>query len=150
MQTTFSTPTDTTIAYERRFDAPIDRVWAAYTEPELVQQWLGYGEFVTCEMDIRPGGSYLWVWRLDDGNELTIRGEVVDAQAPTLLVADEYMADQPSPARSHIEFHDADGATVMSGTIEFATKEIRDAAHESGMAQGMDWSFDRMAALLAK
>ena len=150
MQTTFTTPTDTTIAYERRFDAPIDRVWAAYTEPEFVKQWLGYGEFVTCDMDIRPGGSYLWVWRFEDGNELTIRGEVVDATAPTLLVSDEYMDDQASPARSRIEFSEVDGATLLRGTIEFASKEIRDAAHESGMSQGMDWSFGRMAELLAE
>nr|WP_225751703.1 SRPBCC domain-containing protein [Pseudoclavibacter sp. Marseille-Q3772] len=148
METTFSKPTDTTIAYEREFNASVDRVWAAYTEPELVRQWLGYGEFITCEMDIRDGGSYLWVWRLDGGQELSIRGEVIEATPPTRLVADEYMDGVDSPTRSAIEFIERDGTTVMLGTMEFASAEIRDQAYATGMAEGMDWSFNRMADLL--
>lgn len=144
MQTDFTLPNDTTIAYERRFATTPEKLWEAYTTPELVRQWLGYGEFVTCDMDIRAGGSYRWVWDIN-GGELEITGEVLEADAPHRLVSDEHMSgvDGP-PARSVVEFVADGDATIMRGTIGFANREARDGAYASGMAGGMDDSFTKL------
>lgn len=148
MQTEFTLPTDTTIQYERRFPASPDKVWEAYTTPEIVRQWLGYGEFTTCEMDMRTGGSYRWVWDVN-GGELEIHGDVIEAQPPHRLVTDEYMGgtDFP-PARSIVEFVAEGDETILRGTIEFPTKEARDGAYATGMADGMDDSFSKLDALI--
>lgn len=147
MKTTFSLPTDTTIVYERRFAAAPERLWEAYTDPELVRQWLGYGEFVTCEMDMRPGGSFRWVWQLPDF-VLGIHGDVLEVEAPHRLVTTEQMTDMDyPPTRNTIEFSSDGDGTLMRGTIEYASQEARDAAYASGMADGMDDSFTKLEGL---
>ena len=54
---TVTTPTDREIHIERVFDAPRDRVFAAYTDPELIPEWWGPRGTTTVvdEMDVRPG-----------------------------------------------------------------------------------------------
>lgn len=149
MKTTFALPTDTTITYERRFTASPERVWNAYTEPDQVRQWLGYGEFITCEMDMRPGGSYRWEWKLPDFT-LGIHGDVLEAEPPHLLVTTEYMSGTDYPATRNVLELVADGdGTIMRGTIEYASTEARDAAYATGMADGMDDSFTALEALTA-
>lgn len=149
MKTTFNRPTDTTITYERRFSASPDRIWAAYTRPEQVTRWLGYGEFITCEMDMRTGGSYRWEWKLPDF-VLGIHGDVVEADAPHRLVTTEHMTDTDYPPTTNTLELIADGdGTVMKGTIEYASTEARDAAYASGMAEGMDYSFTNLEEITA-
>lgn len=153
MRTTFALPSETTITYERRFAASPERLWRAYTDPDLVRQWLGYGEFVTCEMDMHPGGSYRWVWQLPDFT-LGIHGDVLEADPPRRLVTSEHMSDTDYPPTTNtIEFlpdGDGDGdGTIMRGTIEYASREARDAAYATGMADGMDDSFTELAKIAA-
>jgi Activator of Hsp90 ATPase homolog 1-like protein len=64
-----TTPDDTSIVVHRDFDAPPDKVWRAMTEPEHLRRWLGDPSFplITCEMDVRVGGSYRWVFTQPDG-----------------------------------------------------------------------------------
>lgn len=157
MKTQFSLPTDTAIAYERRFEAPIDRVWAAQTEPELLRRWLlgpnPDTEFAVCEMDVRPGGECRWVWRDADG-ELEIASTVLEAEAPRRLVTEERMrmaGMDPWPAtRNTLELAEDGEGTILRTTIEYASKEARDGAYASGMADGIEASFERIDAALAR
>jgi len=142
MKTRFDRPTDTTITYEREFSAAPEKVWEAYTRPELLRTWLGYGEFVTCEMDIRPGGSFRWVWQLPEFT-MGIHGEVLEVEAPRLLVTTEHMTDTDYPPTTNtVELEPLDGGgTLMRTRIEYASVEARDGAWESGMASGVEDSF---------
>jgi hypothetical protein len=58
-----TTPTDREIKIERVFDAPRDRVFAVYTDPELIPEWWGPRgtTAVVDQMDARPGGSWRFV-----------------------------------------------------------------------------------------
>src|SRR5690606_19831799 len=60
-----TTPSKSTVAVERTFDAPARLVWAAHTQPEYIKQWLlgpdGW-DMPVCEVDLRVGGSYRWEW----------------------------------------------------------------------------------------
>ena len=61
-----TTPSDREIAMTRVFDAPRDLVFDAWTKPELLKRWLGvFGNwsFAVCEVDLRVGGKYRYVWR---------------------------------------------------------------------------------------
>jgi len=76
-----TTPSDREIAMTRVFDAPRTLVFDAHTKPDLVRLWLlgppGWSMPV-CEMDVRVGGTYRWVWRHDrDGTTMGMGG--VDA-----------------------------------------------------------------------
>lgn len=152
MNITVSLPTDTSIRYERRFTAPVERVWEAYTNPDIVRTWLAGPDpqttFEVCEMDIRPGGAFRWVWQNPDGR-LEIHGDVLDVDAPHRLVTTEKMGDMPfPPTNNEITFEEVDGETLMTGVITYASQEMRDGAYASGMAEGMDVSFDKLAELL--
>ena len=121
MKTEFTLPDDTTISYTRTFAAPAERVWQACTDPQVVRTWmLGPSEdttFEVCDMD----------------------------DAPRRLVTTEQMggADWP-PTHNVVELTEQDGRTVLTGTIRYPSKEARDGAYASGMADGMDVSFARL------
>ena len=53
-------PSDLEFRVERVFDHPIERVWAAYTDPALIPQWWGQGTTVD-RFDLRAGGGYRFV-----------------------------------------------------------------------------------------
>lgn len=63
--------TDTSLTVRRTFDAPRERVWKAWTDPEQVTQWWGPNGFTTTvhEMDVRPGGVWRFIMRGPDGTD---------------------------------------------------------------------------------
>src|SRR6266700_131199 len=67
-----TTPSDREIAMTRVFNAPRKLVFDAWTKPELLKRWMigppGWS-FVVCEIDLRVGGAYRYVWRGPDGME---------------------------------------------------------------------------------
>lgn len=149
MKTQFSLPDDTSIRYTRTFAAPVERMWAAYTDPAVVRTWMlgpdPETEFAVCDMDVRDGGSFRWVWR-DSNGELEIHGDVVSADPPHRIVTTEFMGgtDFP-PTHNVVEFTPSDEGTLMTGTITYVSKEARDGAYATGMADGMDASYNRLA-----
>lgn len=148
MKTEFSLPDDTSIRYARAFDASPQRVWDAYTTPSIVRTWMTGPHpgtnFTVCDMDIRKGGTYRWVWQSPQGR-LEIRGDVLEADEPHHLVTTEQMSDVDLPPTRHEISFTADGdRTIMTGTIIYHSQEARDNAYASGMGTGMDASFDRL------
>ena len=81
----------------RSFDAPRSRVFEAFTRPELVKQWLGVRRGWTlpvCEIDLRPGGAYRYVWRGPDRAEMGMGGVFKEITVPERVVCTERF-DQP-------------------------------------------------------
>ncbi len=154
MQTRFSLPDDTSIAYERDFAAPASEVWRAYTDPEIVRTWMlgpdPETEFRTCEMDIRAGGSFRWAW-VDADGELVIEGDVLEVDAPHRLVTVERMGGSAMqgmelpPSTNTVTLTEADGITTLRTVTVYPSREVRDGAYASGMDAGVDASFERLA-----
>src|SRR3989454_4488921 len=92
-----TTPSDREIAMTRVFDAPRSLVFDAFTKPELVKQWLlgppGWSMPV-CEIDLRVGGTYRYVWRHANGNEMGMGGVYREIVAPERIVATQKF-DEP-------------------------------------------------------
>ena len=87
-----STPSDTDIAMTREFDAPRHLVFEAYTKPELLKQWLGVQNGWTlevCEVDLRVGGAYRYVWRGPGRSEMGMGGVFKEIEPPGRIVATE-------------------------------------------------------------
>jgi uncharacterized protein YndB with AHSA1/START domain len=149
-----STPTDRDILITRVFDAPRHLVFEALTTPELMKQWLtgppGWS-FVVCEIDLRPGGAYRYVWRDTDGNEMGMGGTLREVVAPERLVATERFDQAWYPGEGVVTqtLVERGGQTTLTVAIRYESKEARDIALQSGMDQGMAMGYERLAELLA-
>src|SRR5262245_19787454 len=92
---TITTPTDREILMTREFAAPRELVFDAFTKPELIRRWLGGlpgWSMVVCDVDLRPGGTYRWVWRRDGGgpeSEMGMVGTYVEVVRPERIVSTE-------------------------------------------------------------
>ncbi len=148
-----STPSDREVRFTRVFDAPRTLVFDAFTKPELLKRWLsgppGWS-FVVCEVDLRVGGAYRFVWRNRDGTEMGMRGvhrEIV----PPEKVVNTQVFDQDwtgGEAVGTLLLTEKDGRTTSTNTILYATKDARDGALRSGMDQGMVAGYNRLEDLL--
>lgn len=149
-----STPTDLEIVVERMFDAPADLVFDCYTTPDLVRRWLtGADEWSlsTCEIDLRVGGTYRYVWSGPDGESMGMTGTFHEVEPPVRLVTTERFDDDFGMGKMLITtvFHAEGDRTRLSQTILCESKTHRDTAVATGMTEGMGMSFDSLDALLA-
>jgi uncharacterized protein YndB with AHSA1/START domain len=153
-KTSITTPSDTEIRIERTFDAPRQLVWEAYTDPELLPEWLGPHELTMTidEFDLRPGGSYRFTHRDSEGNEFVFFGELREVEEPKLIVrtfAWEGMAGKFSVERAELEELDGDRTRIVV-TSSFDSKEDRDGMLQSGMEHGVVESYARLDELFAR
>ena len=147
--TTVSTPSDTEIRIEREFDAPRELVWEAYTDPEMVAEWLGPRDSSRpgVTMDLRPGGSYRW----DFGN-YKFFGEFREVVPQERLVTTfDWEGSDRKPSVDHAEFEELDGGrTRIVVMTTFASKDDRDAMIEDGMERGVRDGYSKMDELLER
>jgi uncharacterized protein YndB with AHSA1/START domain len=152
MRHTLSTPSDRTIRVERVFDAPLDRVWRAYTDPALVAQWWGRGNRVVVErMELERGGHWRFVEHAPDGvhgfegryREVTPRERISQTF--------EWDGLPGHTVLETVDFTDlGDGRTRIVITSLFFTAEERDGMLGSGMETGMAQSFAALDRILAR
>ena len=149
-----TTPTDREIVLTRTFDAPRRLVFDAYTKPELLKRWLGVHNgwsLAVCEIDLRVGGSYRYVWRGPDGAEMGMGGIYREVVPPERIVSTEKF-DQPwypGEAVGTVVMVEQGGRTTVTTTILYDSKEARDAVLRSPMEQGIAAGYNRLAEVLA-
>lgn len=156
-----SLPSDTEVLVKRSFDAPARLVWRAYMEPDLLRRWCtGYPgwSMPVCEMDMRVGGKYRWRWRSDEnGQEFGFTGKVLEVVPLARIVHTQIfdpgdlggsMGGEPSIIT--VTFHEANGITLVTTSMKFASKADRDAAYSTGMTDGMEYSYTKLDAVLAE
>jgi uncharacterized protein YndB with AHSA1/START domain len=153
-KTSITTPSETEIRIERTFDAPRQLVWEAYTDPELLPEWLGPRELsmTVDEFDLRSDGSYRFTHRDSEGNEFVFFGEFREVAEPNVIVrtfAWEGMPGKFSVERE--EFEELNGErTKIVVTSTFDSKEDRDGMLQSGMERGVVESYSRLDELFAR
>ena len=143
------------IVLSREFDAPRTLVFEALTRPQHVRRWLcgppGW-EMSVCEMDVRVGGKYRWVWRsLTDGSEMGMGGEYREISPPERLVQTEQFdhAWYPGVGIGTFVLTESNGRTLFTQTMLYESRQARDAVMQSGMEEGVGPSYDRLEELLA-
>ncbi|HEY1867315.1 MAG TPA: SRPBCC family protein [Candidatus Cybelea sp.] len=142
-----TTPSEREIRVTRTFDAPPDLVFQCHTKPEFVKKWLlGPPEWSmpVCEIDLRAGGGYHYVWRNDDGREFGVQGKFHEIVAPARIVNLETMDGVPGEALCTTTFESSGDGTLFTLTMQFESQDLRDGALESGMTHGMSISYDRL------
>jgi uncharacterized protein YndB with AHSA1/START domain len=156
---------DQPVVITRIFKAPVERVWAAWTEPEQLQKWWGPKDFTapSASIDLRVGGKYLFCMRGKPGPDMPSQdfwstGTYVEIVPMKKLVCDdsfadadgnvvspgEYgMADFPEVMRVQIDFEQlSDGTTKMTLTHNGAPA----GGNADNMMDGWNQSLDKMAA----
>lgn len=143
------------IVMTRAFDAPRDLVFEAFTKPELLKRWLlgppGWS-MVVCDIDLKVGGTYRYVWRRDsDGTDMGMGGVYREIVAPERIVATEKFDESwyPGEAVGTLVLTERDGRTTVTQTMLYATREARDGVLKSGMESGVAASYDRLDGVLA-
>lgn len=150
-----TTPTPTQVRIERALAAPRELVFEAYTTPELLRRWLLGPEgwaMPVCEVDLRPGGGYRYVWRKEGEPDLALTGTFEEVQPPERLVAREVYDGDWTGGETLvvIEFEaQEDGGTLVRTTVQYSSTGSRDAAMRTGMADGMEAGYSRLDELLA-
>ncbi len=138
------------IVMTRIFDATRDLVFDALTKPELVKRWLlgppGW-TMPLCEIDLKVGGSYRYVWRSEqDGSEMGMGGMYQEITRPDRLVHTELFDKAWYPGESLITtaLTEHDGITTMTVTLGYESRAARDGVLESDMESGVAPSYDRL------
>jgi uncharacterized protein YndB with AHSA1/START domain len=145
-----TTPSDLEVTMTRVFEAPRSLVFHALTKPELVRRWLLGPDGWTmpiCEIDFRIGGAWRYVWRNADGREFGMDGVYREIVAPERIVHVERFEE--GEALVTTLFNQQAGKTTLTTTMLFASKAERDGALASGMADGVEASYDRLEEILA-
>jgi uncharacterized protein YndB with AHSA1/START domain len=137
---------------ERVFDAPVERVWQAFTDPALVAQWWGRGnELVIERMEVECGGHWRYVEHASDG-EHGFEGRYREVTPPTRLVYTFEWDGMPGHVAIDtvvLEDLGRDRTKVITTSL-FHTVEERDGMLSSGMEQGLAQSYSALDALLAR
>ncbi len=149
-----ATSGDREIVMTRVFDAPRRLVFDALTQPELLKRWLlgppGWSMAV-CEVDLRVGGAYRYVWRHVDGREMGMGGVLREVVPPARLVATEKF-DNPwytGEALATQVLVEAGGRTTLTLTMSYESREVRDGVLKTPMEEGVGASYDRLEELLS-
>lgn len=144
------------IVMTRVFDAPRRLVFEAFTRPELVKRWLlgppGWSMPV-CEIDLRVGGRYRYVWKHDaDGSEMGIGGVYREVVPLERIVATEKFdqAWYPGEAVVTLSLVEHHGKTTITQTLFYDSRQTRDAVLKSPMESGVAASYERLEKLVAQ
>ena len=138
----------------RSFNAPSALVFDAFTKPELLRQWLlgppGW-TMPICEIDLRVGGKYRYVWRnVNNGNEMGMGGVYREVAPPERIVATEKFDESWYPGGAVVTFviTEQAGRTTVTQTILYDSREAREAVLKSPMESGVTAGFNRLEELL--
>jgi uncharacterized protein YndB with AHSA1/START domain len=144
---------DREIVMTRSFAAPRALVFEAMTKPALLKRWFGvFGGWTlaVCEIDLRVGGEYRYLWRGPDGMEMGMRGVYREVSPPERLVATEKFdqAWYPGDAVGTTTFRENGGETTLTTAVLYSSREARDAVMQSPMETGAAAGFNALESLL--
>jgi uncharacterized protein YndB with AHSA1/START domain len=130
------TEQETELRVSRRFDAPRERVFEAWTNADVLRRWWAAGEdwkTPTAEVDARPGGRYRLSMQDPDGSVHTVVGEYREITPPERLAFTWSWEGGPPEMEGSadtlvvVDFkEDGDGTEVVLTHTGFAQPAIRD------------------------
>ena len=140
------------IEITRVFNAPRRLVFEAHSKPEhLRRRWGPRSTTMTsCETDFRSGGSWRFVLRTSNGQEVAFRGDYHEVVPPERLVQTFEFEGAPPGAVSveTLTFTEQDGMTTLTSISRFDSVEARDGMYSPEMEKGAAETYDRLEELL--
>jgi uncharacterized protein YndB with AHSA1/START domain len=132
------------LVLRRTYAAPRQRVFDAWTNPELAMKFFGPGDVTVpeMEMDVRTGGTYRIVMLMPDGERMNVGGTYREVRAPERLSM-TWRWEEDDPADEFdtlltLDFNEVAGGTELVLTHEqLASVESRD-RHADGWGKILD------------
>ncbi len=148
-------PNNLEIVITRDFNAPREMVFDACTTPSAINKWQVGTEGHTmpvCEIDLRVGGKWRFVWRMPDGSEMGAGGVYQEVNRPVRIVHSELFDEDWTGGESVVtsEFKDTPFGTTLVMTIKYASTEARDGALTSPMSEGMEAGYRKLDSFLSQ
>ncbi len=151
---------------ERVFSAPRERVWQAWTDPQVFEKWWGPRGWKTTvkSFDFRSGGSGVYGMKCEDENQGEWYGqsswgkmEFLEVNAPDSFVYKDFFCDENGVVNDEMpvmtitmEFFEEDGKTRVVSTGVFETEEGYNKVLAMGVEQGAAETWDRLEELVAR
>jgi uncharacterized protein YndB with AHSA1/START domain len=131
-----------TLRMERRFNAPAQRVFEAWTSPEVLRRWW-HAEYdwetSVAEVDLRVGGAVRVVMRdPEKGEEYGGGGQYLEIDPPRRLVFTWYWDGNDTRQLIEVDFEEADGVTTVRFTHRDLWNEEAVRDHEDGWGRCFD------------
>ena len=151
-KTTTDRQSDREVVVTRSFDGPARVVFDAWTKPELLMQWWApksFGiTFVSCEADVRPGGTYRFVFGHPDFDQpMAFVGRYLEVDPPRRLVWTNEESEDGSVTT--VTFDEKDGRTHLVLRDVYSSKAALDEAMASGGIGAFPEQFDALDELIA-
>jgi uncharacterized protein YndB with AHSA1/START domain len=148
---------DRELVLSRLINAPREKVYRAWTEPELLKQWFAPKPYTTpiVEIDVRPGGSAYFVMRGPDGKDLPNRGVYLEVVPNEKLVSTDAYVKAWEPSEKPfmtliLTFEDEGGKTRYTARVRHWTVADREVHEKMGFHEGWGLCTDQLEALVAK
>lgn len=148
---------DRVLTLTRTFDAPRERVFAAFSQCQHLEHWWGPTGWTlpVCEMDFRPGGTWYYCMGGPDGETACGLMTYHEIVAPERIVATDGFADEKGNLleemprmRNTLIFGEQDGQTTLTNQVQFASVADLEKVLDMGMMEGITETFDRLDAYL--
>jgi len=141
------------IRITRIYNAPVEAVWDAWTDPDQVAQWWGPRGFTltTHGKDLRPGGSWTYTMHGPDGVDYPNKTKYFEVEPYAKLVYDHGgNDDRPALFRVTVLFSKIEGGTKMEMTMTLPTPEAAEETRKFIKKAGGDATWDRLSEYLEK
>ena len=140
----------------RLINAPREKVYRAWTEPEIMKRWFAPAPFTApvVEVDVRPGGASYILMRGPDGKDYPNRGVYLEVVKNERIITTDAYTSAWVPSEKPfmtlvLTFEDEGGKTRYTARALHWTAEDRKAHEEMGFHQGWAQCTDQLEALVA-
>ena len=148
-----TTPSDREITMTRVFNAPRKLVFDAWTKPDLVRRWLlgppGW-TMPVCEIDLRVGGAYRFEWLGQEGTRMGMGGVHREIVIPERIVNTQLFDVDWTGGETlgTLLLTEQAGRTTLTNSVLYSSREARDAALRTRMAEGVEAGYARLEEIL--
>ena len=146
---------DRELVLTRIIDAPREKLYRAWTDPELLKQWFAPLPYTTpvAELNVRPGGANLIVMRSPDGKDMPNRGVYLEVVPNERLVFTDAYTEAWAPSEKPfmtviLTFEDEDGKTRYTARVRHWTVADREAHEKMGFHDGWGRALDQLVAAI--
>ena len=142
------------LSLTRLIDAPREKLWRCWTEPDLIKEWFTPRPWLTpvVETDVRPGGSSYMLFRGPNGEEFPNRGVYLEVVPNKKLVFTDAYTEAWVPSQKPfmtgtITFADEGGKTRYAAVVRHWTAEDKASHEQMGFHDGWGKATDQLEAL---
>jgi uncharacterized protein YndB with AHSA1/START domain len=143
---------------EREFAAPVDKVWAAWTQSELLDQWWAPRPWKarTKSQDFREGGSWLYAMVGPEGEEHWAKIDYKTIDPKKSFSAYDAFCDENGNINTEFArslwtntFSEAENTTTVSVSIQYDKYEDIEVIMQMGFKEGFTMALGNLDELLA-